>query len=267
MMFVEPRFIPTLLLDSGRFVKTRRFADPVYVGDPVNVLSIFNEFIVDEIIILDITAAVSRLPESFERLRRYAEECFIPLAYGGGLTTVEQIGDLFHAGFEKAVLNTLLAEDPATVEAAANRYGSQAIVASIDVRGGEGQRQVVVRGNRKLVSDSPAAWARRAVELGAGEILITSVDREGTGSGFDLDLIGEITEAVRVPVIGHGGAGRRVDLAAPVHEAGASAVAAGTLFVFQGPGRGVLINYPPRRQIEKILNAVDRPPIDGQRSA
>ena len=119
----------------------------------------------------------------------------------------------------------------------------------------------------KWVPAVALAVVKRAEELGAGEILITSVDREGTGSGFDLDLIGEITEAVRVPVIGHGGAGRRVDLAAPVHEAGASAVAAGTLFVFQGPGRGVLINYPPRRQIEKILNAVDRPPIDGQLSA
>ena len=250
---VEPRFIPTLLLEEGRFVKTRRFSDPVYVGDPVNVLSIFNEFIVDEIIMLDILAAKTRQPHSIDLLRGYAEECFIPLAYGGGLTTVEQFSALYHAGFEKAVVNTILAEAPEVVEVAASRFGSQAIVGSIDVRRvGEGH-EVVVRGNRKVVSLSVVDWARRAVDLGVGEILVTSVDREGTGDGFDLELIRTVTDAVSVPVIGHGGARRRADLAEPVHEAGASAVAAGNLFVFQGLARGVLINYPPRRQIQKLL--------------
>lgn len=256
-MIVEPRFIPTLLLKDGRFVKTRRFSDPVYVGDPVNVLSIFNEFVVDEIILLDISAAETRRPYPIDLLRSYAEECFIPLAYGGGLSSIKQFGDLYHAGFEKAVVNTVLAEDPGLVELAASRFGSQAIVGSIDVRGTGDGYEVVVRGNREVVSRSPVDWARRAVDLGVGEILVTSVDREGTGDGFDLDLIGMITGAVEVPVIGHGGAGRRADLAGPVHEAAASAVAAGSLFVFQGPDRGVLINYPPRRQIEKILAAVD----------
>ncbi|MDG2426898.1 MAG: HisA/HisF-related TIM barrel protein [Acidimicrobiales bacterium] len=254
-MFVEPRFIPALLLEDGRFVKTRQFSDPVYVGDPVNVLSIFNEFVVDEIIILDITAARTRTRQPVEALRRYAEECFIPIAYGGGLVEVDQFGECFHVGFEKAIVNTILSEAPAVVEAAASRYGSQAVVASIDVRGGEGFREVVVRGNSEVVSDSPAEWARRAVGLGVGEILITSVDREGTGQGFDLELIREVAEAVTVPVIGHGGAGRRMDLAGPVHDAGASATAAGTLFVFQGPAKGVLVNYPPRQQIKKILDS------------
>ena len=258
-MQVEPRVIPVLLIADGRFVKTRRFGDPVYVGDPVNVLSIFNEFEVDEIITLDISAAKSRVPQPFDLLKNYAEECFIPLAYGGGLTSLEQIGDVFRAGCEKAVVNSLLADQPDIVESAANRYGSQAIVASIDVRGGRDERTVVVHGNRDAVRASPANWARRAVDLGVGEILVTAVDREGTGYGFDLELVAEVAEAVSVPVIAHGGAGRRADLAKPVLEFGASAVAAGSLFVFQGQNRGVLINYLPRSQIEALFRTTTGP--------
>ncbi len=249
--------IPVLLIADGRFVKTRCFSDPVYVGDPVNVLSIFNEFVVDEIIILDIVAAKSRVPRSFDLLQHYAEECFIPLAYGGGLTTMEQIGGVFRSGYEKVVVNSLLADQPSVVESAANRYGSQAVVASVDVRGGSDVRKVVVHGNSEVVADSPATWARRAVDLGVGEILVTSVDREGTGAGFDLELVAEVAEAVDVPVVAHGGAGRRAELALPVLESGASAVAAGSLFVFQGRERGVLINYPPRSQIERLFQVAD----------
>ncbi len=261
-MQVEPRVIPVLLIADGRFVKTRCFSDPVYVGDPVNVLSIFNEFVVDEIIILDIVAAKSRVPRSFDLLQHYAEECFIPLAYGGGLTTMEQIGGVFRSGYEKVVVNSLLADQPSVVESAANRYGSQAVVASVDVRGGSDVRKVVVHGNSEVVADSPATWARRAVDLGVGEILVTSVDREGTGAGFDLELVAEVAEAVDVPVVAHGGAGRRADLALPVLESGASAVAAGSLFVFQGRERGVLINYPRRSQIERLFQVADGPHVE-----
>ena len=261
-MQVEPRVIPVLLIADGRFVKTRRFSDPVYVGDPVNVLSIFNEFVVDEIITLDIVAAKSRVPQSFDLLQHYAEECFIPLAYGGGLTSMEQIGGVFRSGYEKVVVNSLLADRPSVVESAANRYGSQAVVASIDVRGGRDARKVVIHGNSEVVADSPAGWARRAVDLGVGEILVTSVDREGTGAGFDLELVAEVAEAVSVPVIAHGGAGRRAELALPVLESGASAVAAGSLFVFQGRERGVLINYPPRSQIERLFRVADGPHVE-----
>jgi len=261
-MQIEPRVIPVLLIVDGRFVKTRRFSDPVYVGDPVNVLSIFNEFVVDEIIILDITAAKSRLPQPLDLLQHYAEECFIPLAYGGGLASVEQIRGVFHAGYEKAIVNSLLSDQPSVVESAANTYGSQAIVASIDVRGGRDHYKVVIHGNRDVVADSPAGWARRAVDLGVGEILVTSVDREGTGTGFDLELVAEVAEAVSVPVIAHGGAGRRAELAHPVLESGASAVAAGSLFVFQGQERGVLINYPPRPEIERLFRATNDPTLE-----
>jgi cyclase len=175
---------------------------------------------------------------------------------------MEQIGGVFRSGYENVVVNSLLADQPSVVESAANRYGSQAVVASIDVRGGRDARKVVIHGNSEVVADSPAGWARRAVDLGVGEILVTSVDREGTGAGFDLELVAEVAEAVDVPVIAHGGAGRRAELALPILESGASAVAAGSLFVFQSQERGVLINYPPRPQIERLFRMTDGPHVE-----
>ena len=252
----EPRVIPTLLLSGGQLVKTRSFADPVYVGDAVNVLSIFNDFEVDEIVLLDIDGAERRTPAAVAELRRYAEECFIPLAYGGGLTSIDDIAAILEAGFEKVVLNTAVAESPDVVEAAVRRFGSQAVVAGIDVRGGAAG-EVFVRGGRVGTGVDPVAWAARAVDLGVGELLVTSIDREGTYQGFDLELIAAVSASVSVPVIAHGGARKRKELGEPVHEANAAAVAAGSLFVFQGQDRGVLVNYPARNQIERLL----QPPV------
>ena len=253
-MHVEPRIIPLLLLCDDTLVKTTRFADPTYVGDPLNVLSIFNDFEVDEIVLLDIRAAREHRPAPFDQLKRYAEECFIPLAYGGGLEAADDIARLFAAGYEKAILNTSLADHPAEVTEAARRFGSQAIVASVDVRRSETGLRAYVGGGERDTRIDPVTWARRAADLGAGEILLTSIDREGTYAGFDLELVAAVSEAVDVPVIAHGGAAKRAQLLAPVQEAGASAVAAGSLFVFQGRERGVLINYPSRRQIERLLD-------------
>ena len=252
-MIVEPRVIPTLLLQSEKFVKTTQFSNPIYVGDPVNVLSIFNEFEVDEIVILDIQAAKTRTPTPVDQLRKYAEECFIPLAYGGGLTTTEELSRLFNAGYEKAVLNSSIFEDPAFVQSATSTFGSQAIVASIDVAVNTGGKSVMIHGGTKRIAYSPIDWAKQAAEYGVGEILLTSIDREGTGKGYDLELIAEVQEAVDLPVIAHGGAGSRGDLTKPVLVAGASASAAGQLFLFQALGRGVLINYPSRTQIRTLF--------------
>lgn len=248
-----PRVIPCLLLDGGQLVKTRRFAEPAYVGDPVNVLSIFNSFEVDEIVLLDIAAAGSGVPARPEDLARYAEECFIPLAYGGGLADLEAIERTFSIGYEKVVLNSVLADDPEVVTKTAEVFGTQAVVAAVDVRGGDGAWTVHTHGGSRSTGQGPVPWARRAEDLGAGEILVTSVDREGTMSGFDLDLVEAVAAAVSVPVIAHGGAGRRTHLAGPL-EHGASAVAAGSLFVFQGAARGVLVNYPTRPQLIRLLD-------------
>lgn len=251
-MQLEPRVIPCLLLDGGTLVKTRHFAEPAYLGDPVNVLSIFNDFEVDEIVLLDISAAHTRVPTPIPVLGKLAEECFIPLAYGGGLTTVDQMEAVLRAGLEKVVVNSLLDEQPDVVRAAGERFGSQAVVASIDVRGSGEQARVFVRGGGSDTGIHPVAWAVRAQDLGVGEVLLTSIDREGTMDGYDLELVEAVASAVRIPVIAHGGAGKRRQLADPV-AVGAAAVAAGSLFVFQGPRRGVLINYPTRQQISSLM--------------
>lgn len=243
-----PRVIPCLLLQGEQLVKTRRFADPAYVGDPVNVLSIFNSFEVDEIVLLDIGAAGTGAPAPTEDLARYAEECFIPLAYGGGLADLDAVEQTFAAGYEKVVLNSALADDPELVSKTAEVFGSQAVMASIDVRGGT----VHTHGATRDTGVDPVTWARRAEDLGAGEVLVTAVEREGTMEGFDLDLVASVADAVSVPVIAHGGAGRRKELAGPLAR-GASAVAAGSLFVFQGPARGVLVNHPTRAQLIRLL--------------
>jgi imidazole glycerol-phosphate synthase subunit HisF len=248
-----PRVIPCLLLDGEQLVKTERFADPAYVGDPVNVLSIFNSFEVDEIVLLDISAAGSGSPARPEQLAHYAEECFIPLAYGGGLADLEAIERTFSIGYEKVVLNSVLADDPEVVTKTAEVFGSQAVVASVDVRGGLGAWRAFTHGASRDTGVDPVAWARRAEALGAGEVLLTSVDREGTMAGFDLDLVEAVADAVSVPVIAHGGAGRRKQLAEPLAR-GASAAAAGSLFVFQGAARGVLVNYPTRPQLIRLLD-------------
>lgn len=234
-------------------VKTIQFASPMYVGDPVNVLSIFNDFEVDEIVLLDIAGARTRRPTSPATLKHLAEECFIPLAYGGGLTSVDQMEETLKVGLEKVVLNSVLADQPAVVRSAAERFGSQAVVASIDVRQLGGEERVVVHGGTTDTGSDPVSWARRAEDLGAGEILLTAVDREGLMGGYDLDLVERVAAAVDVPVIAHGGAGKRRHLAEPVRGGGAAAAAAGSLFVFQGSRRGVLINYPTRAQITALM--------------
>jgi imidazole glycerol-phosphate synthase subunit HisF len=249
-----PRVIPCLLLQGSQLVKTRQFADAAYVGDPVNVLSIFNSFEVDEIVLLDIGAAGTSTPAAAADLARYAEECFIPLAYGGGLADLDAIERTFAIGYEKVVLNSILADDPEIATKAAEVYGSQAVVASIDVRGdGPGSWSVHTHGGSRDTGRDPVSWARRAEDLGVGELLITSVDREGTMAGFDLDLVEAVAAAVRVPVIAHGGAGKRKQVAEPI-AVGASAVAAGSLFVFQNHARGVLVNYPSRAQLIRLLD-------------
>ena len=250
---LEPRVIPCLLLREEALVKTTQFEAPVYVGDPVNVLSIFNDFEVDEIVLLDISGARNRAPSSPQLLKHLAEECFIPLAYGGGLEDVDAIGRTFTIGYEKVVVNTAVHERPEVIREAVANFGSQAVVASVDVRTVNGGYQAFIRGGTQPTGMTAIEFAQHAEQLGVGEILLTSIDREGTMSGFDLDLVRAVCGAVGVPVIAHGGAGKRKELGDPVKLSGSSAVAAGSLFVFQGPQRGVLINYPSRAQIRKLM--------------
>jgi cyclase len=241
------RVVPCLLVKDRGLYKTVRFRDPRYVGDPINALRVFNEKEVDEIVVLDIGAShAGRI--DFELIEDFASECFMPLCYGGGIRTIEHARRLFALGLEKVSINTAAVENPALVSQVAEEFGTQSTVVSIDVktlrlRG----PSVVVRGGTRRAAGSPVDHARRAAAAGAGEILLTSVDKEGTGTGYDLRLLDEIASAVDIPVIVNGGAGNLQDLKAGF-DAGASAVAAGSLFVFEGPHRAVLISYPSREQ-------------------
>lgn len=248
--------IPCLLLDDEAMVKTVRFEDSAYLGDPINVINLFNRFEVDEIALLDVRATVSGRPPPFELIERLAAECWVPLSYGGGITSLDDVRAVLSSGVEKVVLGAVAAARPELIGEAAGIFGSQAVIVAVDARRvGSGGYETFVESGRRGLGMDPAAYASFAASQGAGEILVTSIDRDGTMEGFDLELIGSVASAVDVPVIACGGAGERAHLTEPIR-AGASAVAAGSLFVFRGRERGVLINFPDRPQLEALFAGV-----------
>lgn len=241
----RPRVIPCLLLRGNGLVKTKKFKDAVYIGDPVNAVRIFSEKEVDEIVVVDIDATRERREPNYELIAEIAGEAFMPMAYGGGIRTIEQVRRLIRGGIEKVVINSVTAESTAVITAAAETFGSQAVVAAVDVRKNFlGGYRVVSHSATVDVRVSLEEHVRRLADAGAGELLVTSVDRDGMRSGYDLDLIRAVAQAVSVPVVACGGAGSIEHLAEAVRDAGASAVAAGSMFVFHGKRNAVLINYP-----------------------
>lgn len=248
----RPRVIPCLLLSGDRLVKTVRFKHPTYVGDPINAVKIFNEREVDELAILDISATRERREPPYEHLRAISSECFIPLSYGGGVRTIDHARRLFSVGVEKILINTAAAENPALLTAVAAEYGNQAVIAGIDVkRDWLGRTRVFTHAGSRNTGRHPVEYATAMAASGAGEVLLNSIDRDGTMAGYDLELIGDMSTALRVPLVACGGAGSIADLGAAI-KAGASAVAAGSLFVFAGPRRAVLINYPSPAELRAV---------------
>ena len=251
---LRPRLIPCLLLDGVKLVKTIRFARPAYVGDPINTLKIFNEKEVDELIVLDISVSKTGAKPNFELIAKIASECFMPMCYGGGIRSVDDAQRLINGGVEKIALNSAAIDKPELIAEVARRFGSSSVVVAIDVRKAWLRGPRVWHSGRKRSSGMQAvAWARRAVEQGAGELLLNAVDRDGTLKGYDLDLIREVTTAVSVPVIACGGASDLANCRAAIVDAGASAAAAGALFVYKGPHRAVLINYPTASQLQELF--------------
>jgi imidazole glycerol-phosphate synthase subunit HisF len=243
---VIPRILPVLLLDDGGLVKTTRFKDPRYVGDPINAVRIFNDKQADELVLLDIRATSEGRGPDFEAIEDIASEAFMPLAYGGGIRDLATATRLIQLGIEKVVVNALVAEDPDEVRRMASRLGSSTVVAGIDARRvGPGQYDAVTRNATRRSGIDVRQRAEAAVALGAGEIFLNAVDRDGTMDGYDLSLLRLVTSVVGVPVIACGGAGSMTDLASAVVEGGAAAAAAGSFFVFHGRHRAVLITYPP----------------------
>lgn len=254
---MRPRIVPCLLLRNGGLVKTTRFRDPVYLGDAVNIVRIFNDKEADEIALLDITASRERRGPDIAFVQQVASECFMPLCYGGGVRTIEQVRALFLAGVEKVALNAAAADDPGFVRAAADRFGSQSVVVSMDVRRTMlGRYRVWVPGTGATRPEEPEAYAVAAQAAGAGEILLQSVDRDGTMRGYDLQLVRRVTSAVDIPVIACGGAGSVADLVAVVREGGASAAGAASMFVFQGRHRAVLITTPSDQELRRAFAEV-----------
>ena len=253
---IIPRVIPVLLLKNRGLYKTVHFRNPKYVGDPMNAVRVFNEKEVDEIILLDFTATVENKPIQFDIIRDIASQCFMPLCYGGAIRTLTDIRRIIGSGVEKVTINTAAGENPGFIGEAAREFGSSTIVVSIDVAASwTGKKEVVLRSGKKALKITPVEYARMMEDNGAGELLINSVNRDGEMTGYDLELIHAIASAVRIPVIACGGAGQTSHFSEAC-KAGASAVAAGSIFVFHGKHRGVLISYPDRDELAQLFGNI-----------
>lgn len=246
-----PRVIPVLLLDKGGVYKTVKFKNPVYIGDPLNAVKILNDKEVDELIFLDINASTQKREPDYEYLSSIAGECFMPLCYGGAVNDIHQIKKLIFSGIEKVSINTAALSHPEFIREAADKFGSSTIVVSIDVsKNLFGKYQLHNKSKVKTRFSNPVEMAVEMNRLGVGEILINSVEKDGTMSGYDLELIRKISSEVDVPVVACGGAGQLSHFK-PAIDAGASAVAAGSMFVFHGVHKAVLINYPSQQELQK----------------
>lgn len=247
------RVIPILLLTREGLYKTIRFSNPSYIGDPINAVKIFNEKAVDELVILDIQASKTRMGPDFDRIAEIASEAFMPMGYGGGIRTVNEIKKVVLCGFEKVIIGTAAFEDKELVRQGSKLVGSQSIVVSVDYKMNIFKKpRVYVRSGTQKTGIDPITYARQMEELGAGELIVQSIDRDGTFSGYDLDQLRRVSEAVSIPVVACGGASGIGDFA-PAIRAGASAVAAGSLFVYRGKTRGILPNYPSQSELRSEL--------------
>ncbi len=273
-MFTRPRIIPVLLIDDRDLIKTINFKDRTYLGDPVNAVKIFNRKGIDELSILDIGATKNGREPDFELLSDIASEAFMPLSYGGGVTNIEQVRKLLAIGYEKVVLNTSLIENESLVKEAVELFGSQSIVASIDAIKSQGhgnksskavnkigidvnkvnnegrvEYKVVTHDGRHIHDISPVELAKRAMELGVGEIIINSIDRDGMMDGYDIELVKSVAEAVDIPVAACGGAGGISDLKDVLENGHAHAAAGGSMFVYYGRLKAVLITAPSEKEL------------------
>lgn len=251
---LRKRIIPCLLINDVSLVKTVQFSSPKYIGDPLNTCKIFNELEVDEICFLDINASRSGLGPNFELLSEVANECFMPAAYGGGVHSLDIAEKIFKLGFEKVVLNSSAIKTPALVTEISNKFGAQSVIVSIDVKKNFWGKKLCRGMSGKLRTRfKPEEWSKEVQKLGAGEILLTSIDREGTWEGFDLELVKSVSDSVDIPVIAHGGGGSIKDISDAIEYGGASAVALGSLVVFQGKGKGVLVNFPDSNKLKEFI--------------
>ena len=252
---LRPRIIPCLLVKDGGLVKTVQFASPKYVGDPINAVKIFNEKEVDELIVLDIDASTQSRNPDYVMIKNLAAECRMPLCYGGGVKTVEQAERIIGMGVEKVAISSSAIEDPQLVAKMAEVVGSQSVVIVIDVKKtGINQRyEIFVQNGSRPTGRCPCQFSSEMEDLGAGEIVVNSIDNDGMMEGYDLSLLSEIRESVTLPITALGGAGSLNDIRRLIDRFGIVGAAAGSLFVFKGIYRAVLINYPSRSEKDALV--------------
>lgn len=248
-MFTRPRIIPVLLMDDRDLIKTINFKDRTYLGDPVNAVKIFNRKRIDELAVLDIGATKNGREPDFEFLKDIASEAFMPLACGGGITTVEQVHELLAIGYEKVVINSSLVSKPGLIKESVELFGGQSIVASIDAKLVNGRYKCAISDGTETIDKTPVELAKEAEKLGVGEIIINSIDRDGMMQGYDIDLVRTVVDAVKVPVIAIGGAGGIKDLKSVLDEGHAHAAAGGSMFVYYGRLKAVLITAPSEEEL------------------
>lgn len=252
---MNPRVIPCLLLNNNGLAKTIKFKNPQYLGDPINAVKIFNEKEVDELIFLDINATVLKKSPPFKVINDIASECFMPLCYGGAINNIKDIHTIFKLGVEKVSINTYAIENPTFIREASDEFGSQSIVVSIDVKKNLwGKYEIYTYGGRKATGLDPVKVAIQMQRLGAGELFINSIDRDGTMRGYDIELISKLSCEVSIPIIACGGAGNLQDLVSVIKQGGASAAAAGSLFLYKGKHRALLLNYPSQSELNTVFS-------------
>jgi len=248
------RVIPVLLIQNGGLVKSIKFKKHQYIGDPINAVKIFNEKEVDEIAIIDISATKEKRKPNIEQIKDIAGEAFMPLSYGGGIKTIKEVKEILYQGAEKVILNSSALDNLELITQIANQFGSQSAVISIDVKKDWFGKYGVYRNNgTKKTNLDVVAFAKKVEQAGAGEILLNSIDNDGTYNGYDISLIKQVAEAVQIPVVAVGGASQVADFNKAISKGGASAIAAGSMFVFQRPHQAVLITYPPQEELIKEL--------------
>ncbi len=248
-MFTRPRIIPILLVDNRDLIKTIQFDKRTYLGDPVNAVKIFNRKGIDELSILDIGATRNNREPDYEMLKDIASEAFMPLSYGGGIKDLDQIRELLAIGYEKVVINSALVRTPKLISEAAERFGSQSVVASIDASRQDRMYKCFISDGQEETIWNPIDLAKEAERLGAGEIIINSIDNDGKMIGYDIDLVRQVADSVRIPVIAIGGAGCISDLKEVIHEGHAHAAAGGSFFVYYGKLKAVLITAPSEDEL------------------
>jgi len=252
---LQKRVIPCLLLHKNGLYKTVKFKNPNYIGDPINAIKIFNTKEVDELMFIDIDATINNQEPNYKLIEDIASECFMPLCYGGGINNIEQMKKIYALGVEKISLSSVSVTNPLLITEAKEVFGSQSVIVAIDVKKDFwGKKKVFIKNGKKNTKLDVLTHAKKVEELGAGEIVINSIDNDGTMKGFDIDLMLKLKNHINIPIVALGGAGKLEDIHEIFTKTDISAVAIGSMFVYQGALNGVLVNYPSYKKLQEIIN-------------